>query len=148
MDNEKIGTYFRIFNEIGIIAQLSRALFEARLPDGLLVSHFSVINHLVRIGDGKTPLSLSQAFQVPKTTMTHTLAGLEGHGFVAIRPNPDDRRSKCVWLTASGLAFRDDAIALLGPDLVRMSEAISLERAEELLPRLEELRMYLDENRP
>lgn len=34
---------FAFFNEVGIIQQLSRALFEARLPDGLTVPHFSVL---------------------------------------------------------------------------------------------------------
>ena len=46
---------FQLFNEIGIIGQLSRAMFEARLPDGLLLTHFTVINHLIRVKDGQTP---------------------------------------------------------------------------------------------
>ncbi len=70
---------FALFNEIGIINQLAAALFESRLPPGVLVSHFSVLNHLIRVRDGATPLQLANAFQVPKTTMTHTLAGLETH---------------------------------------------------------------------
>ena len=84
--------YFELFNEIGIIEQLSRADFEARLPKGVLVSHFGVLNHLIRVGDGRTPLELARAFQVPKTTMTHTLAGLEKRKWVETRPNPEDLR--------------------------------------------------------
>ncbi len=80
--------FFTLFNEVGIIGQLSGSLFERRLPDGFLVSHFSVLNHLVRLGEGKTPLDLARAFQVPKTTMTHTLAGLEGAGLIRFAPNP------------------------------------------------------------
>ena len=56
------GAYFALFNEIGIIAQLSRALFEARLPEGIHLPQFAVINHMVRLGDGKTPLALARAF--------------------------------------------------------------------------------------
>ncbi|MGB0499456.1 MAG: MarR family transcriptional regulator, partial [Rubricella sp.] len=54
-DADETRTYFALFNEIGIIAQLSRALFEARLDDGITLPHFTVLNHLVRVGDGATP---------------------------------------------------------------------------------------------
>ena len=91
--DNSIPRYFQLFNEIGIVEQLARAMFEARLPDGMLVTHFSVLNHLVRVGDGRTPLALARAFQTPKTSMTHTLAGLERHGMVDMRPNPKDNRS-------------------------------------------------------
>lgn len=140
--------YFSLFNEIGIIGQLSRSLFEARLPDGLLTVHFSIINHLVRLGDGKTPLELSRAFQVPKTSMTHSLSILEKHGFVEILPNPRDGRSKHVLLTQAGRVFRDDAIRALGPDIERMAKEISETEVAAVLPELEKLRKYLDANRP
>jgi hypothetical protein len=39
--------------------------------------HFSVLNHLMRVEDGRTPLELARAFQVPKTTLS-TLAGGAG----------------------------------------------------------------------
>ncbi|MDX1269989.1 MAG: hypothetical protein R3311_21665, partial [Oceanisphaera sp.] len=45
---------FDLLNEVGIIAQLSRALLESRLGDGLTIHHFSALNHLVRLGDGRT----------------------------------------------------------------------------------------------
>lgn len=148
MDDKTAGLYFSVLNEIGIVAQLSRTIFEARLPEGLLLPHFSVVNHLVRLGDGKTPLSIARAFQVPKTTMTHTLSVLERHGFIRMDPNPEDGRSKCVFLTDAGRAFRDEAIVGLGPDIADMSEAIPLDVVERMLPDLEALRRYLDENRP
>ena len=148
MDDRTRGMYFSLFNEIGIIGQLSRALFEARLPAGLLTAHFSVVNHLVRLGDGKTPLDLARAFQVPKTTMTHSLSILEKHGYIRIAKNPADGRSKCVYLTEDGRAFREDAIRALGPDLAAMAGQIDVEQVKLLLPHLEAIRMYLDENRP
>ncbi len=140
--------YFRLFNEIGIIGQLSRTLFEARLPEGLLASHFSVVNHMVRLGDGKTPLELARAFQVPKTTMTHSLSILEKHGFIRLAPNPQDGRSKCVFLTKAGRAFREDAIRSLGPDIAEMTGDIPADRVAALLPELERIRIYLDTHRP
>jgi DNA-binding MarR family transcriptional regulator len=139
--------YFRLFNEIGIIDQLGRARFESRLPAGSTVPHFSVLNHLMRVHDGRTPLELARAFQVPKTTVSHWLAGLEGCGFVETRPNPEDRRSKQVWLTAAGRAFRDEAIAALAPDLARLRDVIGPEDIADLVARLENLRAWLDANR-
>lgn len=139
--------YFTLFNEIGIISQLSRTLLEARLPQGVLSSHFAVLNHLVRVGDGPTPLDLAQAFQVPKTTLSHTLALLEKRGWIAMRPNPNDKRSKQVWITPEGRAFRDESIDALSPMVERLSPMLDPELIETILPRLVALRKTLDENR-
>ncbi|MCK0149558.1 MarR family transcriptional regulator [Marivita sp. S6314] len=138
------GLYFQLFNEIGIISQLSRALFEARLPDGLLLPHFTVVNHLIRVKDGQTPLTLARAFQVPKTSMTHTLAGLEKRGLIEMRANPDDARSKQVWLTEAGRAFRETAIAGLAPEIGDLSDTLPEEEVREVVARLEALRKRLD----
>lgn len=138
---------FGVFNEIGIIAQLSTALFEARLPDGFLVSHFAVLNHLVRVKDGRTPLDIARAFQVPKNTMTHTLATLERHGLVRFEPNPEDGRSKLVRITEAGRSFRADAIASLSPDVTRLGGLVAPDTLEALLPPLRHLRETLDRMR-
>jgi len=135
---------FALFNEIGIIEQLSRAMFEARLPKGVLVSHFSVLNHLIRVGDGRTPLELATAFQVPKTTLSHTLALLEKRGWIEMRPNPDDKRSKRVWITDTGRAFRENAIGALEPDMAKLAHHPALQGTEDLVARLAEIRKYLD----
>ena len=147
MDNETRHLFFRFFNEIGIIAQLSRAAMEARLPKGLTLPHFSVINHLIRVSDGQTPLTLAKAFQVPKTTMTHTLAGLLEHGFVEMRPNPEDGRSKTVWLTDTGRLFRDEAVRSIDPDIEALRAAIPNDKIETILPALEEVRKFMDSYR-
>ena len=139
--------FFRLFNEIGIIEQLSRTMFEARLPKGMLVSHFSVLNHLIRVADGRTPLELARAFQVPKTTMTHTLTTLQKHGLIEVRPNPEDKRSKQVWISPSGREFRDQAIASLEPDFETLAEKFSIEKVRKILPRISELRAVLDVQR-
>jgi DNA-binding MarR family transcriptional regulator len=138
------GLYFRLFNEIGIINQLSRAAFEARLPDGMVLPQFAVINHLIRVQDGRTPLQLARAFQVPKTSMTHTLAGLEKRGLVEMRPNPDDARSKQVWLTEAAHRFRDDAIASLAPHVATFSDTLDRQELTEVIALLERLRKRMD----
>ncbi|MFN0116032.1 MAG: MarR family winged helix-turn-helix transcriptional regulator [Paracoccaceae bacterium] len=139
--------WFGFFNEIGIIGQLSRALLEARLPEGFLVSHFSVLNHLVRVADGATPLGLARAFQVAKTTMTHTLSVLERNGLVEMRDNPGDGRSKRVWLTEAGRRFRDAAIAGLAPDIRALATRFPSDRLAPVLPLLAELRGIMDRMR-
>ena len=144
MDKDAIGYYFALFNEIGIISQLSRARMEAELPDGLLASHFGVLNHLIRVKDGQTPLKLATAFQVPKTTMTHTLMGLEKHGLVEMRPNPRDGRSKCVWITEAGVSLRNETIMKLGAGMQDLAEAFPTEKIGDLAPRLAEIRKFLD----
>lgn len=145
--DDKTALYFSFFNEISIISQLSGRMLESALPAGFLVSHFAVLNHLVRRGDGSTPLALARAFQVPKTTMTHTLSGLEKARLIRFAPHPDDGRSKCVMLTDKGRRFRDVAIEKLKPELALMAERFSpdtIARAVELLARMRE---YLDQRR-
>jgi DNA-binding MarR family transcriptional regulator len=135
---------FAVLNEASIVAQLAAALFETRLPPGFLVSHFAVLSHLSRGRDGATPLAIARAFQVPKTTMTHTLAGLERHGLVRFAPNAGDGRSKQVWLTPEGLAFRDAAMAGLAPDLADLAARLPEGTAAALHAPLVILRSTLD----
>ena len=139
--------YFALFNEVAIVEQLSRALLEARLPPPLIAPHFAVLNHLVRVRDGRTPLELAGAFQVPKTTMTHTLAGLLQMRLVEARPHPEDGRSKQVFLTEAGRQVRADAIAAMTPDMSWIAEGFPPERVEAVLPALMDLRRLLDERR-
>lgn len=136
--------FFEIFNEIGIIEQLSRAVLEARLPDGLIAPHFTVLNHLTRVGDGRTPIEMARAFQVPKTSLTHTVKVLEAHGLVETRANPEDGRSKRVWLTDRGRAVRADAIAALAPDFAHLAQGFDMKRLAAIKPVLTELRIHLD----
>ena len=144
MDSDARQVFFRFFNEVGIIAQLSRSAMEARLPKGLTLPHFSVVNHLIRVRDGQTPLKLAKAFQVPKTTMTHTLSGLLDHGMVEMRPNPEDGRSKTVWLTEKGRTFRNEAIIAMDPDMEALGKQFTASQLEEVLPLLTDVRAFMD----
>jgi len=144
-DNPEL--YFLLFNEISIISQLSRAFMDARLPKGLLTSHFGVINHLVRVQDGRTPFALTQAFQVPKTTMTHTLSGLETREFIKMLPNEKDGRSKFVWLTEKGRRFRDQAILDIQPDLSKILDQLPPQNMASLVSDLMDIRRIMDSSR-
>lgn len=136
--------FFEVFNEIGIIEQLSRTILEKRLPAGLIAPHFTVLNHLTRVGDGRTPIEIARAFQVPKTSMTHTLKGLEAHGLVELRPNPKDGRSKQVWLTDAGRDLRSQTIAALGEEFARMAADFDTARLLAIRPVLTDLRIMMD----
>ena len=138
---------FQFFNEVGIIQQLSSAMLNKRLPDGLHVSHFSVLNHMARLGDGSTPVQLASAFQVTKATMTHTLATLEKRGLIEMVPNEKDGRSKIILMTHAGRVFHGEAIQSLAPLIEFFSDKLDLEKVVELVPELEKIRIVLDENR-
>ncbi|MEM8591714.1 MAG: MarR family transcriptional regulator [Pseudomonadota bacterium] len=138
---------FELFNEIGIIQQLSRAFFEERLPSGMVLPHFSVLNHLVRVGEGRTPVEIARAFQVPKNSLTHTLAGLERRDFIEMRPNPKDKRSKTVWLTEAGRTFRAEAIARVGRDMLPILPEMDPSEVATTLRFLRHLRTTLDRAR-
>ncbi len=138
---------FDVLNEVGIIAQLSRALLESRLSGGLTQQHFGVLNHLVRLGDGRTPMEVARAFQVPKTSMSHTLAGLEERELIRMVPNPADGRGKLIYLTDHGRKLREDAINAIAPDIIAMIPQFSAEDAGAILPLLKKLRALLDSAR-
>jgi DNA-binding MarR family transcriptional regulator len=135
------------FLEVGILSQLSRAMFDLRLPPGISVSQVTVLNHLVRVRDGRTPLELARAFQVPKTSMTHSLTVLERHGLVRLAPNPADGRSKFAFITAEGRAFLQAARAALAPDIRSLTALFPASRLAGVLPTLTELRRIMDDLR-
>lgn len=139
--------YFALFNEIGIINQLSRTRLEQHLPRDVTTLQFGVLNNLTRVRDGRTPQDLANAFEVPKTTMTHALAGLESKGFVQMRPNPKDGRSKQVWLCDDGRDFRNEMIQAVAGEMGPLTGQFSRDRVERLLPELSALRAIMDKAR-
>lgn len=147
MDNDDIAAFFAFFTEVGIIEQLNRTSLDANLPPGLMHTHFGVVNHLSRVEDGQTPKQIASAFQVAKTSLTHTLAGLEKHGLVEMRPNPDDSRSKRVWLTDAGREFRIEAVKSLMVELAELSDVVSAEELRAITPVMTRVRKFLDDKR-
>lgn len=147
MSEPGLADYFRLLNEIAIIEQLARNKLEARLPPGFVQAQFSVLNHLLRVGDGRTPAEMATAFQVPKTSMTHSLAVLERAGLIEIAKNPKDGRSKLVHITPAGRELHQQVIESLTPDFARIADALTPEKVAQMLPELEALRRFLDQDR-
>lgn len=144
---EAAARVFSLFNEIGIVNQLATSMLAQALPDGMHPSHFAILNHLYRVGNGSSPVRIAAAMQVTKNTMTHSLKVLEGRGLVEVRPDPEDGRAKRVFLTEAGRTFRVGAI---GRTAARFGQVVTPEIAallEELRPGLTRLRKHMDENR-
>jgi DNA-binding MarR family transcriptional regulator len=138
---------FRVMNEIGIIDQLGSTLFERSMPFDLTLPQFTVLNHFVRLGDGRTPVELASAFQVTKATITSTLQRLERKGFVKSTPDANDGRSKRITITASGRKARDRSIKAIEHHLAALETAVGKRHLEAVVPVLTALRTFLDRQR-
>ncbi len=137
---------FALLNEIGIIEQLARNRFERDQPDGLKLPHFTVLNHLVRLGDGRAPAQIARAFQLGKPAMTNTLQRLEARGFIRMEPDARDGRAKRVFLTPAGRTRRDQAVASATASLAPLAAGLPVP-PETALPLLRALRSALDRAR-
>lgn len=138
---------FQVFNEIGIINQLSSSWFSKRLAPDLNLSEFSVLNHFVRLGGEKTPSRLARAFQMTKPSMTAILGKLSAKGYVEIVGSKEDRRRKLVTITANGRAARERGIAALATIGEDLQSKLNLQELTSILPSLTLLREVLDEAR-
>ncbi len=148
MPKEELQEYFRLFNEIGIINQLSSNRAERVLPHGLTLSQFSVLNHFARGLPAKSPLGLANAFQVTKAAMTNTIGQLHKKGFVEVTPHPQDGRSKIVSISKAGLSAHQDARERMYGAFGDFAEAFDVKTLRGILPELEKIRVWLDDNRP
>ncbi|MAS40365.1 MAG: MarR family transcriptional regulator [Porticoccaceae bacterium] len=138
---------YQFFNEINIIAQLTSNEMARTLPHGLTVSQFSVLNWFLRVDDEATPGRLARAFQVSKGAMTNTLKRLDEKRFVTVMPDPASGRRKLVRITPAGRAARDESIAAMFPVLAEFTGTFDPGEVAAMLPRLAEIRQWLDERR-
>ncbi|MFK7793583.1 MAG: MarR family winged helix-turn-helix transcriptional regulator [Devosiaceae bacterium] len=142
--------WFQIFNEIGIINQLSTTQLERTLPTGLKFADFRVLNHFMRLGGPRTPLALANSFQVTKGTMTHTLQKLDRLGLITIAAHAKDGRSKLVDITDAGRTAHAQSLAGLLPSMEGVVQGLdpTVETAlRDALPALSALREALDKAR-
>ena len=138
---------FLFFTEIGIIEQLARSRLESVLPDNMRMSHFVMLNHLVRLGSKWSPARLAAALQVTRAAITNTLKRLEADGLVEVEIDPADARGKLVVLTSAGKSRRDACVDNIRPFLAELRERFGGEMFADTLPVLRDLRVYLDEHR-
>ncbi|MBD1206482.1 MAG: MarR family transcriptional regulator [Rhodobacteraceae bacterium] len=133
-----------LFGELFMADQLARNRISKVLPKGMELSHFSVLNHLARINDERTPAQLARAFHVTRGAMTNTLGRLEWAGHVHIRPDWDDARRKFVAISPAGRAARDAAVQAVAPLIAEVVQALGADRVRAVLPVLREMRTRLE----
>lgn len=141
------GAIFGFFKEISIIEHLSRSKMERVLPDDMKASHFGVLNHLVHRGKKESPAELASAFQVARPSMTNTLQKLENKAYVIIKADPKDGRAKLVAITTTGIKAHQKAMAALPQGYAKLVENLGEELFVSVLPALEKIRQYMDDNR-
>jgi DNA-binding MarR family transcriptional regulator len=141
-------TAVALFGELFMADQLARNRISKVLPKGMELSHFSVLNHLARINDERTPAQLAKSFHVTRGAMTNTLNRLEWAGHIHIRPDWEDARQKFVAISPSGRAARDSAVATVVPLIAEVVQSLGAERVRALLSVLRELRIKLEDAAP
>lgn len=133
-----------LFSEMFMADQLARNRLSKALPKGMELSHFSVLNHLARSSEEKTPAQLARVFHVTRGAMTNTLNRLEWAGHIHVRPDWDDARRKMVSISSAGRAARDAAISVIAPILADTISEIGAERVRKALPVIREMRLRLE----
>ena len=133
-----------LFGELFMADQLARNRITKALPKGMELSHFSVLNHLARLQEERTPAQLAKAFHVTRGAMTNTLAKLEWAGHIHIRPDWDDARQKFVGISPSGRAARDAAVQVVAPLIADVVTALGADRVRAVISVLREMRIGLE----
>lgn len=90
---------------------LSRRFDEALRPAGLKSGQFSLLISLNR-PEPPTIGSVARLLAMDRTTLTANLKPLERRGLLTVTPDAEDRRSRRLTLTASGLAVLEQAIPI------------------------------------
>ncbi len=134
-----------LFSEMFMADQLARNRLSKALPKGMELSHFSVLNHLARVNEEKSPAQLAKEFHVTRGAMTNTLSKLEWAGHVHIRPDWDDARRKFVSISPSGRSARDVALQAITPIIANMVTKIGPEKVRNVLPVLREMRQLFSD---
>ena len=135
-----------LFSELFRADQLARNRLSKALPKGMELSHFSVLNHLARANEERTPAQLARLFHVTRGAMTNTLNRLEWAGHIHIRPDWDDARRKFVTISPAGRSARDAALQAIAPILSDTIEAIGAAKVRAVLPVLREMRVRLEDD--
>jgi DNA-binding MarR family transcriptional regulator len=93
---------------MGLLLRLLYQLYSLEIQSALREAGFDDINPAAAnvftflTSEGATVSELANASHVRKQTMAQTVEQLERSGYVERRPNPSDRRSQLVFLTARG----------------------------------------------
>ena len=149
-DTEELAALrFQVLNWIGIVAQLSSTLVNQRLaPMDLSYSQFVILNHMTFRGqDGLTITDIARAIQAPQPGVTKTVQKLLDKKLMKAVPNPEDGRSKILFLTSAGKRLRAKAVKDLSEMAAPPFEGISASRLRAMLADLDKLKIWFDDHR-
>lgn len=138
---------FTLFNEIGIISQLSSNAFERAMPDGMTLSQFTVLNWFTRVDQVASPGRLASALMVSKGAMTNTLKKLAQKQFVEVVVDSNNGREKRVSLTAQGVEQHARCLQSASQLMHSVSSNVDLADLDEQISQLQLIRKFLDEHR-
>ena len=139
----------RIVNWIGIISQLTDTKMR-QLLDGTNVPppQFVLLNHFsYQPEEGKTVSKIAWALQQPQPGITKTVAKMLKKGFLRAVDNPEDGRSKILYLTDAGVKAHREAKERLELALEDTFEGWREWEKRDFFTFLDRLKVYLDENR-
>lgn len=145
--SERERLQWELLTSIGICNQLVSERARHVLGEDLPLPLFSILNHLVRLGDDRTVTDLARAFQVPQPGMTKSVQKLLAKGYLRTEADPDDARRKRLFLTAEGRAAHDAALRRLAPDAARIFADWPTGELAALQKPLFRLRRWLDDHR-
>jgi len=132
-----------LFGEILMVEQLARARVGRVLPQGMALSHFSVLNHLAHASDERTPAQLAKTFHLTRGAITNTLSKLEWAGYIHIRPDWEDARRKLVSISPAGRSARDAALAAIGDNVAELVAEMPPDQLRQTLSAMRRLRASL-----
>jgi len=142
-DTTDLNLAIALFSEVVAAEQMIKARLSRKLPKGMEMSHFSLLNHLSSSGE-RSPVQLARAFNLTKGAMTNTLQKLEISGFIHVRPDWEDARKKLVSISNAGEAAREQAARAVRPVFENVVQNIKGTDIKQALPVLRELRHILD----
>ena len=142
IDEQAVDVLFLVWLTARATADLLDAVLE---PTGLTGDEYAIYSVLAA-GSSITPTELAQWMAAPLTTVSSYVKRLQGRGHVTREPDPADRRSYQIRLTASGRRTHQAAAALFAPVRAHVTDALGAGNAG-VHRNLRNLRAILDEAR-
>ena len=127
-----------------MVTRFNRAVTGTNLP----FAQFIMLNHFRAFAEeGHTIGRLANAFETGQPGISKTVARLVEKGYLRAEPDPNDGRSKLLYVTEAGLAAHSDALARLAPDAALIFRDWPAGDIDELHRLIFKLKSWLDDNR-
>lgn len=125
---DEVGTGIgNVLFDTWLVSRAVHALIDDAIEaSGLDADEFAIYSTLAS-GNGVTPTELAQWMAAPSTTVSSYVKRFERRGHVERVPNPDDRRSYRLQLTATGRDAHRTAGELFAPTLAEVEETLGPE---------------------